>query len=143
MVNARRDFLRLAQNFFHAGSFFQNFAHGFFQRRIVQINMRDLMVGHGKNLARARVENFQAEFVLHRQPALLAENPVEMNRRVHVRDAVFGKQNDLHAAPVEEINQVADDGINLAQVAVNCGIDGARHSVRAFGARRLPAPPSA
>ena len=65
MVNARCDFLRLAQNLFHAGSFFQNLAHGFFQRRIVQINVRDLMIRHGKNLTRARVENFQTEFVLH------------------------------------------------------------------------------
>ena len=122
MLNARRDFLRLAENFFHAGSFFQNLAHGFFQRRVVQINVRDLMIGHGENFARAGVENFPAEFVLHRQPAALAENPVEMHRRVHVRDAVFGKQNDLHAALAKKINQVADDGINLAQVAVDCGI---------------------
>ena len=53
--------------------------------------MRDLVVRHGENLARARVENFQTQFVLYRQPALLPENPVEMDRRIHVGDAVFGK----------------------------------------------------
>ena len=54
---------------------------------------------------------------------LLPEQAVEMNRCVHVRDAVFGKQHDLHAALVEEINQVADDGVNRMQVGNNGGID--------------------
>ncbi len=123
MVNAGGGFFRVAQEFFHAGSFFQNVAHGFFQRSIVQINVRDLMIGHGENLARAGVENFQAKFILHRQPAVLAKNPVQMHRRVHVRDAVFGKQNHLHSALAKKINQIADDGVNLAQVAVDGGID--------------------
>ena len=72
MVNARRDFFRLRRELSSdAGSFLQNVAHGFFQRTVVQINVRDLMIGHGENLARAGIENFQAEFVLHRQPAVL------------------------------------------------------------------------
>ena len=85
--------------------------------------MRDLMIRHGKNLARAGVENFQAEFVFHRQPAALAEKPIQMHRRIHVRDAVFGKQNHLHAALAEKVNQVADDDINVTQVADDGGID--------------------
>ena len=80
------------------------------------------MIRHGKNFARTGVENFQTEFVLHRQPTVPAKNPVEMNRCIHVRDAVFGKQNDLHAAPAKKINQVADNGIHLAQIAVDGGI---------------------
>ena len=80
------------------------------------------MIRHGENPARAGVENFKAKLVLHRQPAALAKNPVEMHRHVHVCDAVFRKQNHLHAALAKKINQVADDGVNLAQVAVDGGI---------------------
>ncbi len=119
MVNARRDFLCLAKNFLHAGSLFQNLAHRFFQRLIIDINVRDLMIRHGKNLARTRVENFQTKLFFHRQPALLAEDPVQMNRSIHVGNAVFRKQNHFHTALGERINQAADNGVNLAQVAVN------------------------
>ncbi len=53
---------------------------------------------------------------------MLAKNSVEMNRRVHVRDAVFGKQNDSHIALAEEVNQIADNGVNRAQIGNDGGI---------------------
>ena len=46
-----------------------------------------------------------------------------MNRRVHIRDAVFGKQNDLHPAFVKKINQVSHDGINRAQIGEYFGFN--------------------
>ena len=94
------------------------------------LSVRDLMVRHGKNPAGTRVENFQAELILHRQPALLAEQAVEMNRRIHVRDAVFGKQDHLDIARTEVIQQVADDGINRALVGNEGGIDLVAAAVR-------------
>ena len=81
------------------------------------------MVGHGKNFARAAIEQFQTQFLLDREPAVLAEEAIQVNRRVHVRDAVFGKQNHLHRTLVEKINQVADDGVNRAQVGNDGGIE--------------------
>ena len=80
------------------------------------------MICDRKNFARAAIQNFQTQFVLDRQSAALAKFAVQMNRRVHVRDAVFGKQNDLHAARVKEIQQVADDGVNRAEVGNEGGI---------------------
>ena len=62
-------FSACAENFFHAGVFSKTSRTDFSSDAIVQINVRDLMIRHGKNLARAGVENFQAQFVLHRQPA--------------------------------------------------------------------------
>ena len=44
-----------------------------FERGIVDINVRDLMIGDGEDFARAEIKQFQAEFVFDRQPALLAE----------------------------------------------------------------------
>src|SRR5579862_2880658 len=78
--------------------------------------MGNLMVGHSEYPACTGVENFQTEFVLYRQPALLPKNPVEMNRRVHVRNAVFGKQNHLYATLVKKMDEVANDGVNRLQI---------------------------
>ena len=39
---------------------FQDLARGFFERWVIQIYVRNLMVGHRKGSARSRVQNLQA-----------------------------------------------------------------------------------
>jgi len=79
--------------------------------------MRDLVIGHRKNPARAAIQRFQSQFVLHRQPPLLPEEAVQMNRPVHRRHSVLGEQNNLHFPVMEKRNQVAGDGVNPRQIA--------------------------
>ena len=80
------------------GCALKQFAHRPRQRWIIEINMRDLMIGHGERPARAAVKKFQAQFLPHGNPASLPEKTVQMDGRIHRRDAVFGKQNDPHSA---------------------------------------------
>ena len=54
---------------------------------------------------------------------MLPKQPVQVNRRVHIRDAVLREQYDLHVTRPEKIQQPADDGINRAQVGKEGGID--------------------
>ena len=114
---------RRIPDFSDAGSFFQKLADGGRKRGIVQINVGDLMVGDGENAAGTGIENFAAELFLDGQPALLAKQAVEMDGGIHVGKAVFGEEDDGDAALAEKINEVADDGVHLAQVAVDDGIE--------------------
>ena len=78
--------------------------------------MRDLMIGYGEDLAVAKVDQFAAKLLLDGEPALFAEQAVQMDRSVHLGDAVFGEQHHVNAAPFEEVDQVPDDFIDLMQV---------------------------
>ena len=98
MVDAERRLFRVAKYRFNAGLSLQQFARRPGQRRIIEVNMRDLMIGHGERPACAAVKKFQPQFLPHRNPALLPEKTIQMDGRIHRRDAVFGKQNDPHSA---------------------------------------------
>ena len=75
------------------------------------------MVGDGEDLARASVEELESEFLFHREPALLPKDAVEVDGLVHGRDAVFGEQDDLHVALLEEEDELADEVVNEREVA--------------------------
>src|SRR5580704_16971720 len=74
------------------------------------------MVGDGKDLAGAGVEDFEAEFLFDAKPPFFAEDAIEMNGRVHGNNRLFGEKNHLDAARLEKGNQAADDGVYLAQI---------------------------
>src|ERR1043165_5602855 len=78
--------------------------------------MRDLMIGHGKRAACAEIEQLASKLLLDGEPALLAKQTIEVNGACHRRDAVLGKNDDAHAALVEEADEVAGDVVDLAKV---------------------------
>ena len=69
-----------------------------FDGRVVDVNVSDLMIGHGKCLAVPRSLVVPVEFLLDGDPALLAEQTVEMNWLIDRSDSVFRKQDDPDAA---------------------------------------------
>src|SRR2546422_315211 len=75
------------------------------------------MICNRKNFARSWIEHLQPELILDGNPALLAEDPVQMNGHAHVSDAVLGKNDGLHVTTLEKRDQIAHDAINLLQIA--------------------------
>src|SRR6185437_1741076 len=105
------------ENGAYAFHFFQPRTNFAFERTIIEINMRDLMVRHGEHFAGARIQNFQAQLLSDSQPARFAKRSVNVNWFADVRNPIFRKQNDLDHLLAEKINETADDGVNFAQVA--------------------------
>ena len=87
------------------------------KREVVQVNVRDLMVGKSEGFAGAAIEQIQAQLKLDGQPALLAEKAVEVNGGVHLGDAVLRKNQRLDGALAEEVEQFPDEGVDLPQIA--------------------------
>src|SRR5947208_3722256 len=71
-------------------------SHFGFEGGIVQINVRDLVVGDGEDFARATIQNFPTEFVFNGQPTGAAEEPIEVDRLVGVRDRKSTRLNSSH-----------------------------------------------
>ena len=68
-----------------------------------------------------------------------------MNRRINIGDAVFGKEQHLDGAALEKRNQIADDGVDLPEIALDGGVDlvatDARRWICIRVARRFHRPP--
>ena len=122
MVYAGLDFFFGAENCYAV--FLQKVSNLAGGRFVLEINVCDLMISHGKNLTGAGIQKFPPQLFPDSDVkfAMLPKQPVEMNRAADVRDAVFGKQNDFHAALVKKINLVTDDGVNGAEVRDDGGI---------------------
>src|SRR5688572_30994663 len=78
--------------------------------------MSDLMVRDGEDFARAGIQQLSPEFLACNYPSFLTQHAIKMNRGVHRRNAIFGQQNNLNTALAEELDQVADHQIDVAQV---------------------------
>src|SRR5207302_10675369 len=72
----------------------------------------------------AAVQQFQPQFVFHCQPALLAEEPIQMDGPIHLSDSIFGEENDLDGLFRKKIEQIAYDGIDGPEVRDDRGMDG-------------------
>ena len=95
MIEACVDFPGLVQHLLHAWRRGQHGPDFFQDRRIIHIDMRELVIGDGKGAGTTKIERLKTDFILDRKPALLAKNPVQMHGVVHIRDAVLGKDHDL------------------------------------------------
>src|SRR5579862_6054965 len=80
------------------------------------------MVCDRKRLACAGVEYFATEFVFNRQETVFAQHSVDMDRSIHLRDAVFGEQNYLHHPFLEKVNQLTDDRVDQSQIFRDVGM---------------------
>ena len=109
----------------HASRVFQKRFDFAVERVVIDVNMRHLMICYGKDLARTGIEQLVSQFFLDRQPALFAEESVEMDGFVHLRDSVFRKQHHVNAALCIKIQQSADDGVNGLQVGFDRFVLGA------------------
>ena len=65
-----------------AGRVLQQFAHFVGDGRIVNVDVRDLMIGDGEGLAAAEVDGVAAEFLLDADPAFLAEETIQMQGEI-------------------------------------------------------------
>ena len=119
VVESGEEFLLFAEDVLHTGRVLQQFADFVSNGGIVDVDVRELVIGDGDCLTAAGVNGFASKFVFDADPALLAEEAVEMHRAVHIGDAVFGEENDFDAAFFVEADETADDIINLFQ----CGRD--------------------
>src|SRR4051812_10196235 len=81
--------------------------------------MCHLVVGDGKGGAGTAVQNFAAQFVLNRQPALLTEGPVKMNWLIDLGQTIFRNNDDTHITRPEEVDQVANNTIDCVEVLPN------------------------
>ncbi len=116
MVEAQGGLLSAVENLGDAGLRFEQGANFFFQRGVVEIYMRDLVVGNSEGFAGAAIEQFEAELIFDGEPMVLAQEAVHVDGSINRSDAVFGEEQDLHGALLEKVDQVADDGIDLPKV---------------------------
>ena len=68
------------------------------QSRVRDVNMRNLVVRHGKRARLGHIEKFTAFLDPHRKQSLLAQCAIDMNGSRDWCDAVFGQHD--HASPV-------------------------------------------
>src|ERR1035441_10186035 len=88
--------MKLALSFFaqhprHSGGGFEQSADGIQLRFVVQVYMSYLVVRDGEDCAGAEVKEFTVELFTDRDQALLAKDPVEMDRAVDRSDAKIGR----------------------------------------------------
>jgi hypothetical protein len=95
---------------------FKDGAHFGFKRAVIEIDVGDLVVRDREDPAGAAVERLQTELVLDRQPAVAAKQAVEVDGRVDFGDAIFGEDGDLDGALLEEVDEVADEVVDLVEV---------------------------
>ena len=99
-------------------------AHGREERAIVHVDVRDLMVGDGENLARATIHQLPPEFVFDRDPAARAKYAIERNRALHRGDPIFRKHDGADAALRIKIDQAARHAVDRAIVGRQARIVG-------------------
>ena len=116
MVETGGAFLLGAEHARHAVDGLNRRTHRAEQRRIIHVNVRDLVIGDREGLAGAAIEQLEAELFLDREPALGAEDAVQRDRAPHRRDAVFREHDRAHAALRVEIHQPARHAIDRAAI---------------------------
>src|SRR6185503_8655144 len=124
MLQARADLCLTIQNGCNAWLFFNNGAHRFLERCVVEIDVRNLVIGDGENAARAAIEHFPAKLLFNCQPALLAENAVKVDGSVHWRDPIFGQHDHPYTGGPKKIDQIAHNAIDGGQILVDLWIFG-------------------
>ena len=76
--------------------------------------MRDLVVDDGEGLGIEDVEGLDAGLILELEPVMLAEDLIQRDGPVDGSDGVFGNDDDVHAAGLEEIGEVTDERVDVA-----------------------------
>ncbi len=107
------------QDLRHARLVFEDGAHLVPDRRVIDVDVRDLMVRDGERPARPGIENLRAEFVAPGDPAPFPEHAVEVHGTVHGGDAVFRQHGDLHALCLKRRDQIGGHFVDGAQVRRN------------------------
>ena len=91
-------------------------AHLLFESAILQVNMGHLVIRHRERPTRSTVEDLPAKLLLDGDPALLAEQPVQVDRGVHRGDSIFGEEDHPHVPCPEEVDQITGDLVDGADV---------------------------
>ncbi len=81
------------------------------------INMGHLVVRHRECLGGARVQHLPFQLRLDPHQPRPAQHPVDVHRAAHRGDAVLGQDHDPRPVPLEVLDQLAADGVDLPQVA--------------------------
>lgn len=116
VVEAEEVLFHLAEDLGDAGGGFEGGANGGKNALIVQVDVGDLMVGDGEGFGAAEIEGFAAEFVFDVEPALLAEDAVQVDGLLDVGDAVLGEEDDFDVPRFVEADEIADDVVDLTEV---------------------------
>ena len=115
MIEIEDGFIGRIINAFDSRQALQHFPHLRLQPRLRYIDMRDLMVGHGKRFRDRRIQQFAAVLLPHRQKAGVTQRAIDVDRPVDARDAVFGQHDDRASAGARRFRQIAGDRVDLAQ----------------------------
>jgi len=126
VVDAKRRLVASPEDLRNARLSFKDLARLFFKHAVIEVNMGDLMIGHGEHFTCATVEHLPAQFILDRQPALLPEKTVEMDWPVNLGDAIFGQDQHLNGLSREKVDQIAHDLIDCFQILRNRRVAGAK-----------------
>ena len=86
---------------------------------LVHVNVRDLMIGNGKCLRSAGVEQFSASLDAEREKIHLAKDAIDVDRRSNSGDAVFAENDDARVPFGKVCDQSANLEIDFAQIFRN------------------------
>ena len=75
-----------------------------------------LVVGDGECAARAGIEQLAAQLLAHRDETLVPEEAVDVHRPRDVDQSVLRQNDDVCAARLVEGDQIAGDGVDVAEV---------------------------
>src|SRR4030095_4526657 len=90
----------------------QHVAHLPLDAGIVEINVSNLMIGHGKRAARTAVEQFQSQLLPDGYPTMLAQHSIEVNGGIDRGDAVLRDNHHSHGALAKKRHKCTDNGID-------------------------------
>src|SRR6266446_7819050 len=125
MVDAEGRLLGPAEDLPNARLLFQELARLFFKRAIIEVNVGDLVIGHGEHFACATIEHVPPQLILDGEPPFVPEKTVEMDWPVNVTDTVLGDDQDLNGLLRKKVEQIAHDLVYGLQVSRNRGVTGA------------------
>ena len=90
-------FASFVQYALYAGRLLKEIANFVQSAQVIYVDMRELVVGDGKRLARAGIEKFVAVFFAEGNQAACPKNSVQMDRARDLGDAILRKNNDARS----------------------------------------------
>ena len=110
--------MRPAQDGVDARESFQQRANVREAALVVHVDVGDLMVGDGKGRACAGIQNLPSELIANRDQAVLAEHPIGMHGRGHVREP-YSDTGSPRSAGLVELHRIHGDPLDLREVRLD------------------------
>ena len=124
MIDVVRAFSGLVEHGFDAARLLDQGADFVRLRRVVDVDVRHLVIGDRERRAGPGIDHLVAELVADRQQPVLSQDAIEVDRRGDVAQSVLREHDHLRAVRLVVPNQIAADASTCARSAAAAGSPG-------------------